>query len=138
MAIFRLAAGPLGVLAAALIADLDSETDPGYIELYTGTQPAGPASAVTDQTLLGTAVLSADPSATNSGGLITFNAITQDDAADASGTASWMRLYKGDGSAFADADVGNLASDATAKMNTTTVVAGGPIKVNAFTIQIGG
>jgi len=125
-------------LAAALIADLDSDTDPGYIELYTGTQPAGPGTAVTDQTLLGTAVLSADPSATNSGGLITFNAITQDDAADASGTATWMRLYRGDDTAFADMDVGDLASSATAKMNTVTVVAGGPIKINAFTIQIGG
>ena len=48
-----------------------------------------------------------------------------------------MRIFKGDGSVWADADIGNLASSATAKMNTTAIVAGGPIRINAFTIQIG-
>lgn len=74
---------------------------------------------------------------TNSGGLITFNPMVQDDAADASGEAAFMRIFKGDGSVWADADCGNLASSATAKLNTTTIVAGGPIRINAFTIQIG-
>lgn len=134
---FKLANSPLGVLAAALIADLDSHASPAYIEVYDGTQPATPATDVTTQVKLGTATMSADPSATNSNGLITFNAISQDDSADASGTATWLRIKKGDGSTWADADVGNLASSATAKMNTTTIVAGGPIRVNAFTIQIG-
>lgn len=137
MAIFRLAAAPLGVMAAALITDLDAASTPWYAEVYAGTIPASTATALSGQTKLGTVVGSADPSATNAGGLITFNPMVQDDAADASGDAAFMRIFKGDGSVWADADIGSLASSATAKMNTTAIVAGGPIRINAFTIQIG-
>lgn len=137
MAIFRLATAPLGVMAAALITDLDGASTPWYAEVYAGAIPASPSVALSGQTKLGTVVGSADPSATNSGGLITFNPMVQDDAADASGEAAFMRIFKGDGSVWADADCGNLASSATAKLNTTTIVAGGPIRINAFTIQIG-
>lgn len=137
MAIFELALPTLGVAAAALITDLDSAASAAYIDVYDGTKPATPATSITTQVKLGTATMSADPSATNSGGLITFNAIAQDNSADASGTATWLRIFKGDGTVWGQADVGNLASSATAKMNTTTIVAGGPIRVNAFTIQVG-
>lgn len=140
MAIFRLATTALGIMAAALVTDLDDQTLPAYVEVYDGTSggiPATPATAITTQTLLGTCTMSADPSATNSGGLITFNSLVEDSAADANGTATFLRIKKGDGTAWGDADVGNLASSATAKMNTVTIVAGGPIRINAFTIAIG-
>ena len=137
MAIFRLATAPLGIMAAALIADLDAASVPFYARLYTGTIPATPAASLSGNTLLGTVTGAADPSATNSGGLITFNPVVQDDAADASGTATFMRVFKGDDTVWADLDVGDLASSCTAKMNTVTVVAGGPIRVNAFTIAVG-
>ena len=137
MPIFRLATGPLGVAAAAIVADLDAPVPVAYAQVYAGTIPATPATAITTQTLLGTCNMAADPSATNSGGLITFNPIVEDSAADVGGTASFIRIFKGDGTAWADADVGDLASSATAKMNTVTIVAGGPIRINAFTIAIG-
>lgn len=137
MAIFRLAATPRGAMAAALITDLDGDALPWYGEVYAGTIPADITTAISGQTLLGTVTGSADPSATNSGGLITFNPITEDSAADADGTASFMRIFKGDDSIWADMDLGNLASSATGKMNTTTVVTGGPIRINAFTITVG-
>ncbi len=137
MAYFKLAGTPLGAMAAALIADLDAAALPFYAEAYAGALPASPATAIGAQTKLGTVTGSADPSATNSAGLITFNPIAQDDAADTGGVVSFLRIFKGDGSVWADADVGDLASSATCKMNTTTVVAGGPIRVNAFTIAIG-
>lgn len=137
MATFRLAAGPLGVMAAALIADLDSHASNSYAELYAGTMPATIATAISGQTKLGTVTMSNDPSATNSAGLITFNPISEDTAADASGTASFLRIYKGDASTWADLDVGGPGSGATAIVNTVTVVAGGPIRINAFTITVG-
>lgn len=134
---FTLSNAARAAMAAALIAHLDADTNPAYVRLYTGTNPNNPATAITSQTLLGTATLSADPSATQSNGLITFNSIAQDDAADASGTATWMRVFLGDGTAWADLDVGVAGSGATAIMNTATVVVGGPIRINAFTIQVG-
>lgn len=137
MAIFRLAASPKGAAAAAIIADLDNPATPWYGEVYAGTIPAAITEAIGAQTKLGTVTGSTDPSATHSGGLITFNAVTEDSAADATGTASFMRIFTGDGDAWADLDLGNLESSATGKMNTTSVVVGGPIRINAFTISVG-
>jgi hypothetical protein len=59
MATFKLANASLGVLAAALIADLDSAASPAYIEVYDGTQAATPGTAITSQVKLGTATMSA-------------------------------------------------------------------------------
>ena len=137
MALFRLAPAARGVMAAALIADLDDQASPWYGEVYAGTMPATTAEAISAQTKLGTVTGSADPSATQSSGVITFNPIVEDSSADVSGTAAFMRIFKGSGSVWADLDLGNLASSATGKMNTTTIVAGGPIRINSFTIQVG-
>lgn len=138
MAIFRLAASAKGVMAAALIADLDDQVAPWYGEVYAGTMPADITTAISGQTKLGTVTGSADPSATQSSGVITFNPIVEDSAADATGTASFMRIFKGTSNAiWADLDLGDLASSATGKMNTVSVVAGGPIRVNSFTISVG-
>lgn len=137
MAIFRLAPASRGIIAAALIADIDDQASPWYGEVYAGTIPATTAEAIGAQTKLGTVTGSSDPSATQSGGLITFNPIVEDSAADATGTAAFMRIFKGSATVWADLDLGNLASSATGKMNTTSIVAGGPIRINAFTIQVG-
>ena len=137
MAIFRLAPASRGVIAAALIADIDDHASPWYGEVYAGTIPATTAEAIGAQTKLGTVTGSSDPSATQSSGLITFNPIVEDGAADATGTASFMRIFKGSATVWADLDLGNLVSSATGKMNTTSIVAGGPIRINAFTIQVG-
>ena len=61
------------------------------VEIYTGTKPADPSAAITSQVLLGTCTCSAT-AGTFSGRRFTFNAITQDSAADASGTATWARF----------------------------------------------
>lgn len=138
MAIFRLAPASKGVMAAALIGDLDDQASPWYGEVYDGTIPAATTDAIGAQVKLGTVTGSTDPSATQTNGLITFNPIVEDSAADATGTAAFMRIFKGtSNSVWADLDLGNLASSATGKMNTTAVVAGGPIRVNSFTIQVG-
>lgn len=137
MAIFRLAAGPKNAMAAAMITELDNVTNPWYAEVYSGTIPASVTDAIGAQVKLGTVTGAADPSATQTGGLITFGAVTGDSAADASGTATWMRIKKGDGSTWADLDIGDLASSCTAKMNTANIVVGGPITVNSFTLQVG-
>jgi hypothetical protein len=137
MAYFKLNATLLNYLATYVATDLDTAVSVAYMGVYDGTIPATPATAITSQVLLGSVTMSADPSATVSGNIITFNPINQDNSADTGGTATWIRIFKGDGSTWADVDVGTLASSATAKMNSTTVVAGGPIRVNSFTISIG-
>lgn len=138
MAIFRLAPTARGIMAAALIEDLDDQATPWYGDVYAGDIPADTTVAIGAQTKLGTVTGSADPSATQSNGVITFNPISEDSAADASGIAAFMRIYKGaSGAVWADLDLGDLASSATGKLNTTTIVEGGPIRVNSFTITVG-
>ncbi|MFC7459799.1 hypothetical protein [Hydrogenophaga defluvii] len=124
-------------MAVAFIAELDADTNPAYLEFYTGTKPAGPGTAVTDQVLLGTATCSAT-SATATAGVVTFNGITQDAAADASGTVTWARAHDGAGVPHTDYDVTNSAGDGAIKVNTTTIVAGGPIAVTSFTVTMPG
>lgn len=137
MAVIKLTNGARSGMALGLIAAFDTGAAACQLKFYDGAQPAGPATAVGSQVLLGTLVCS-DPIATESNGVITFSAITQDSSADASGTATWARLLDGNGVAIADFDVTNNAGSGVIKMNTTTIVAGGPIQVSSFTITMGG
>lgn len=124
-------------LAAEIIARIDAGSGPATIRLYTGEPPATPAVAISTQTLLGTLSCS-EPAAAAEGGTITFAAIAQDAAADASGTAAWARVSDGDGAGVIDVDVTNAAGTGVIKLNTTTIVAGGPIVLSAFVLVIGG
>lgn len=126
-------------MALALIAKLDAETGPCTIEFYdnTGAIPALPSTAITNQVKLGTLTCS-DPVATETDGVITFGAITQDSAADASGTAAWARIKDGAGAGVIDVDVSNGAGTGIIKLNTVTIVAGGPIAGTGLTLTIGG
>lgn len=137
MATIKLSAGARGAMATALIGQIDGGAGPATLQFYTGTQPAGPGTAITDQTLLGTLTCS-DPSATQTDGVITFSTITQDSAADASGTAAWARLADSAGAGVADFDVTAAAGDGAIKLNTTTIVAGGPIAMTSLTITMPG
>lgn len=137
MPITKLAVSTRNKMAQQIIDDLDADAGPSTIEFYTGTQPAGPDTNVTDQVKLGTLVCS-DPSATKANGVITFAAITQDDAADNGGTATWCRQKSSTGTAVADHDVTDDAGTGAVKLNNVAIVADGPIAMNSLTITIGG
>ena len=70
----------------ALKARIDAGGAAGSIKIYTGTKPAGPGTAITNQVLLGTLALSY-PCGAVADGALTFDPITQDSQADATGTA---------------------------------------------------
>lgn len=137
MAVTKLSTAARQAMAEALIAQIDADAGAATLKFYTGTQPAGPGTAITSQTLLGTLTCS-DPAATATSGVITFGAITQDSSADADGTATWARMADNSGDAVADFDVTNTAGDGAIKLNTTTIVAGGPILLSSFTITMPG
>lgn len=123
--------------AAQIIAAIDGGAGPGYVEFRKLSQPAKPSVAPPANSLLGTLTLSS-PCAVYDGGLyrVVFSAIAQDDAADDSGTATWARFYDGDGVAVLDCTMGSLASSADIKLNATNVVAGGPLRLNSFYINV--
>jgi hypothetical protein len=134
MANMRLAAATRNSLAQRFQVLLDAGAGNGTIKIYTGTQPASADDGIGGATLLGTLTFSKPSAPASSGGVLTFNAITQDDAADATGTATWARIVDSTGNTIFDCDVGTAG--ATINLNTTSIVAGGPIAITSFTITV--
>ncbi|HVV71270.1 MAG TPA: hypothetical protein VHI52_07205 [Verrucomicrobiae bacterium] len=104
----------------------------GLLRIYSGTRPATGGTATT---LLAELALSSAFAGAASGGVLTANSITQDSSADNTGTASWFRLCKSDGTAEVDGDVGTSGSDLN--LTTTSIVSGQPVSVTSFTITEG-
>lgn len=134
--IIKLATSVRNAMAQAILDALDVGSGPAVLEFYDGAMPAN-LGAVTTQVLLG-AVTFSDPSGTISGGVLTFGTVTQDSAADASGTASWVRIKASTGTVVIDGDVTNTGGTGFVKMNTTAIVAGGPIQVSSGALTMPG
>lgn len=131
-------ANDIDISAAAANAAMDALgalLDNGYLRIYNGTKPAGPGTAITTQTLLAELRFAATAFAAASGGVLTAEAITQDDSANASGTATWYRALADDGStAHIDGTVGTSGADLN--LSTTTIVAGVPVAVTSYTLTL--
>lgn len=140
MPVMKLRVEDRTALAAYLISLWDGAVAAGpcHLEVYDGAMPATTATALAGQVKLGTLTCS-DPlgDSTTTPGVLTFGTITQDDAADANGTAAWCRLVDADGVVRAMFDVSNGAGTGVLKLNTVTIVAGGPIRVTSFAITLG-
>ena len=134
MANIRIAAATRNAMLDALVARMDLDAGPATLKIYSGTQPANADAGLSGNTLLGTLTFS-DPAAPGaSGGVITFNAITEDSSADASATATFGRIQDNSGDVIFDGDIGT--SGAMITLNTTTIAAGGPIRISSFTITL--
>lgn len=126
------------IAACNAIVDLiDGGSGAGYIEIRTGSQPADPDTAATG-TLLGTLTCS-DPAfgaAADAapGGRATANSITDDSSADATGTATWFRVYDSDATAIIDGSVDTSGADMN--LNTTAITAGATISVTSWTFTV--
>ncbi len=109
--------------------------DNGYLRIYDGTQPANADTAISTQTLLAELRFNADAAPSAVAGVLTFNAITQDSNANNSGTASWFRALKSDGSTVMfDGTVGTSGSDLN--IATTSIVAGAIVGVTSFVYTV--
>ncbi|BDU72384.1 hypothetical protein [Mesoterricola silvestris] len=117
-------------LAGSMLAPFNTAAASGQLKVYAGSVPANADAALGSPTLLGTLTMSATAFAATAHTL-TANAITQDSAADASGTASFYRLFQSDGTTLIEqGTVGTSGADLN--LNTTAIVAGGPIQVTSF------
>lgn len=114
---------------------LSDLADNGYLRIYDGTQPATADTAITTQVLLAELRFNATAAPAASNGVLTFNAITQDSSANNTGTASWFRALKSDGStALFDGSVGTSGSDIN--IATTSIVAGAIVGVSSFVYTV--
>lgn len=115
--------------AADAVCDL---LDNGYLRIYDGTQPTTADTAITTQTKLAELRFNATAFPAASAGVATANAITADTSADATGTASWFRALKSDGTTVVfDGSVGTSSADLV--LNSVAISSGAQVSVTAFT-----
>lgn len=106
------------------------------LKIYSGTQPAGGGA---ETTVLAQLTCNATFAPAASSGVLTLNSVTADSSANATGTATWFRIYQSNGTTFVlDGDVsttaagtGDLQLDDTAIVLGGTVALGGPNTVTA-------
>lgn len=104
----------------------------GLVRIYDGSRPASGGATTT---LLAELALSATAAAAAAAGVLTFNAITQDASANATGTASWFRVTTSGGTFVIDGSIATSGSDLN--LTTTSIVATQPVSITSFTITEG-
>ena len=105
----------------------------GKLRIYSGTRPASGGTATT---LLAELALSATFAAAASGGVLTANAITDDSVADNTGTATWFRIVKSDGTTWVmDGSAGESGTDLV--LDSASIIAGGNVAVSSLTVTAG-
>lgn len=105
----------------------------GKLRIYDGSQAATADTAIGAQVLLAELTMNATAFGASALGVATANAITSDSSADNTGTASWFRMLKSDGTtALWDGTVGTSGADLN--LNTVSIVAGAAVAVTAFTL----
>lgn len=101
----------------------------GLLRIYDGTRPASGGAATT---LLAQLALSATAAPAASGGVLTFNAITQDASADATGAATWFRVTTSGGTFVIDGSISTSGSDLN--LTSTAIVITQPVSVTSFVV----
>ena len=106
------------------------------LRIYSGTQPATADTALSGNTLLAELTCNATFAPSASSGALTLNSITSDSAADATGTATFFRLLKSDGTTVVmDGTVGTSGCDLN--LSTTSIVANAVVSVTSFVLTDG-
>jgi hypothetical protein len=104
----------------------------GKLDIYDGSRPASPQVAVGAQVKLAEFVCGTPFAPASSAGVLSPTIPAQVNAL-ATSTATWFRQYKSDGTtAVIDGDVGTAGADLN--LNTASIVSGGPVVINSWTI----
>jgi hypothetical protein len=119
-------------IADYLAGRLDTGSGAGYIEIRSGTRPAGPATTATG-TLLATVTL-ADPAfgAASSGVSTLTNPASV--TAVATGTASWFRAFASDGTARFDGRVTATGGGGDLTLTSVSITSGQSVDVTGGTL----
>lgn len=115
-----------------MLSALIDNANSGKLRIYSGTRPTNADTALAGNTLLAELTMNAT-SFTESGGVLTANAITSDSSADATATATFARLMQSDGSTVvADLSVGTSGTEVV--LNTTSIVTAAVVSCSSFTL----
>jgi hypothetical protein len=121
----------------AMMDDVRTALAGGSIKIYDGTMPANANASLSGNTLLGTLGLASPAGSASSSGTFTFGTITSDTDADATGSASFARLFQSDGTTVVcDCEVGTSGSGAPIILNTLSITIHGTISMSSGTLSI--
>lgn len=106
------------------------------LRIYSGTRPTNANTALGAQVLLAELVCGTPFAPSAASAALTANAITQDASADATGTASFFRLFLANGTtAVTDGDCG--VGTGELQLVSTSIVATQPVQVTSFVFNAG-
>jgi len=132
-ALFALATAVRNTMLDAISNAVDAGAGAGLLRIYDGTRPATGGAATT---LLAELTFSNPCVASGAAaGVLTFDAITADASANASGTASWCRVVDSTGTFVFDGNVGTSSADFI--LNTVTITAAQQVSCSSGTITDG-
>lgn len=109
----------------------------GILELYSGTQPTNPDTAIGAQVLLSSHTCAVTFAPAASGGVLTLNAIangTGTAGAGAGTAATWFRLKTSGGVAKIDGTVGVGSGFDLNMVGSASIATGQTVQITAFTI----
>lgn len=109
----------------------------GKIKFYSGTAPATADTALSGNTLLAQATFGATAFGAAASGAKTANAITSDTDAAATGTASFARFTKSDGTVVAQGTVGVSGSGADVIIDSVSIVQHTSVGVSSCVMTAG-
>ena len=131
----------LGINVTTRNAMLDAITSragaSALLQIYDGTRPATGGTVTTRLAQL-TCNASAFAAAASSG-VLTINAISSDLSADATGTATWFRVYASNGTTHVlDGSVSTIAAGTgDMQLDSTSIVLGGTVAISTATVTAG-
>lgn len=109
----------------------------GVLRIYSGTVPANVGTALGAQVILAELTCGSPFAGSASSGVLTANSITQDSSANATGTASFFRLFTSGGTAVAQGTVTATGGGGDLTLSTTSITSGQPVQVTSFAITEG-
>lgn len=112
--------------------DSGSANSNGYLEIRSGTRPLSPQNSASG-TLLATLNFSAVAFGDAVDGVATANTITEDTSIDATGVASWFRIYDKDGNAVMDGDITVTGGSGDIEFDDINFVEGGTALISSLT-----
>lgn len=103
----------------------------GFIDFYSGTQPANANTALSGNTLLATCTFGSTAFGSSALGVITANAITSGTAV-ATATSTFARIFESNHTTVVQ-DLAVATSGGGINLNTTSIVTGATVSITSWT-----
>lgn len=106
------------------------------LRIYSGTRPS---TGGAETTILAQLTCNATFAPAASSGVLTLNSISSDTSANATGTATWFRIYASDGTTHVlDGSVSTVAAGTgDMQLDDTSITLGGTVAISSATITAG-